>query len=154
VSAPLEGAGDFLAMPAWSAAGQPHAVVEGGDGATLLPLQGLQVTPSGDPGSWTRTAFDEVGDLTVTAAWLQGDEVRVLGTLRHGSGEVANVGVFRLLDGRAEPVGLSMGAVLPDDASAVDVEHLDGPVVWVSGRDGRAWRSADGGTAWESFPTR
>jgi hypothetical protein len=148
--------GEFLPMPVWSPVGQAHAVIEGGDGATLFPLTGLQFASASAPDDWTRTPFHDQGNLTVGAAWLEDGEVRVLGTLWGPEPFSAeDAGVWRLVDGRVEKVASSgLSAADLTDVHPVAIQHVDGPVIWIPGKDGTLWRTDDGGATWERFSAR
>ncbi|QSR27611.1 hypothetical protein CFH99_18465 [Nocardioides aromaticivorans] len=148
--------GPFLPGLVLTAAGQDHAVIEGGDGATLFPLDVVDRAPSATPADWTRTTIDVPDShVTTTAAWLQDGEVRVLATRWDDIGQGFDAGVWRVVGDTLEPVASDQPGVTGNsDAAPLLVEYLDGPVLWVPGADGEVWRSADGGGHWERFATR
>lgn len=148
--------GFFLPGMVLTAVGQDHAVIEGGDGATLFPLDVVDRAPAATPADWTRTAIDVPDShVTTTAAWLQDGEVRVLATRWDDVGGGFDGGVWRVAGDTLEPVESDQPGVTGNsDASPLLVEYDDGPVLWLPGNDGEVWRSADGGSHRERFATR
>lgn len=149
-------AGSFLPGPVHAAIGQDHAVIEGGDGATLFPLDAVDRSSAATPDEWTRTAIEVPGSrVTSTAAWLQDGEVRVLATRWDRKGSGSDSGVWRVVGDSLEPVASDQPSVTGrPEAAPLLVEYVDGPVLWVPGVPGEVWRSADGGSHWERFATR
>lgn len=148
--------GSFLPGPVLTATGQDHAVIEGGDGATLLPLDVVDRAAAESPADWGRTAIDVPGShVSSNAAWLQDGEVRVLATRWDVGGDSSDGGVWRVVGDSLQKVTSDRPAVTDvADVAPLLVEYVDGPVVWVPGAAGEVWRSADGGRHWERFATR
>lgn len=153
------GLGDgFLPMVARSAIGQSHAVLEGGDGATLFPLLAVQTASAADPATWTRTTIDR-GERwpTVTGSWIDRDgKLRVLASFWEKRGNrpvdagvwlVEGSGLVQVPTDHPDPAALA-------DTGLLHIEYVDGPVLWARGTDDSAWRSADDGATWERFATR
>lgn len=149
--------GSFLAGFVSSAAGQDLAMIEGGDGATLFPLDAVNRAANDAPDAWTRAEIDVPDShVTTTAAWLQDGELRVLATRWNDDERTGwEAGVWRVDGSTIRKVAsdhpeITGGADLP----MLLVTFDGGPDLWVHGATGEAWRSRDGGEHWQRYALR
>ena len=150
--------GSFLAWIATAGAGSPHAVLEGGDGATLFPLLAVDAAPAADPTVWARDEVERgVEWPTISGAWIDRDgNLRVLASInRQGVRMPVDGGVWRVTDGRLTKVASGdTGIAEKAEVGPLAIEDDGGPVLWIASRDGSVSRSTDDGVTWERFAAR
>ncbi|MFC5727758.1 MULTISPECIES: hypothetical protein [Nocardioides] len=157
---------DIFNMSVRSAIGQDHAVLEGGDGATLFPAEALHFASAASPEDWTRMEFPRGGEThwTVDGAWHEDGDLRLMLTEWEKGTTVRDSGVWRLVVGDLRVPGEREGLALEKvgdrpfgnttAVGPVAFEYVDGPVVWVTGPRGELARTQDGGATWQRFRSR
>lgn len=149
------GPGAFLPMVVAAASGEGHAIIEGGDGATLFPF--VAVRRADAVGQWTRSAADDSGGrFTLGGAWHEDGEIRVLASRWDEEDRLVDAGVWRVVGGGLEKVASDHPEISDQpDVAALGLEYVDGPVIWVPGpKRGEIWRTTDGGSTWQRFAAR
>lgn len=151
------GPGEYPPLVVQSAIGQDHAIIEGGDGATLFPFVAIRTASAAAPEQWTRTEAEKGGDhVTIGGAWNEDGEIRVLASRWNDKDRLVDAGVWRVVGGSLEKVASNPPEITDHpDVAPFAFEYVDGPVVWVLGnKTGEVWRTTDGGATWERFAAR